>query len=249
MISESLLRDTFSYFKTYKDLEEVVQPSLPILYFGNLSNYEKSELKIVTVGKNPSDNEFRLKKTDPFSFVRFDKWEASKQNLIETLNPYFDDGKPLKKWFSSYEPILNSFDSSYYSSMYKNIALHTDLCSPLATDPTWSKLSKESQQKLYHGGGLKLWISLIAELQPDIMLISIPKGLFQSVVKTAGKEVIVFNDKINGEKRKSPYKVSEHEYVLSSSKKVRVIFGQAANKPFDTISNKHKLEIGKRCLQ
>ena len=32
-----------------------VAPHVPILYFGRLSEYEKSDLRIVTVGLNPSD--------------------------------------------------------------------------------------------------------------------------------------------------------------------------------------------------
>ena len=62
MISNELIKKTFDYYDKFKDYDVVVSPSLPILYFGDLASYEKSDLKIVTVGKNPSDNEFRLKK-------------------------------------------------------------------------------------------------------------------------------------------------------------------------------------------
>lgn len=59
-----MIEKTLEYFDTHKNNELVVKPSLPILYFGNLDAYRKSELKVITVGKNPSDNEFRLNKDD-----------------------------------------------------------------------------------------------------------------------------------------------------------------------------------------
>jgi hypothetical protein len=218
-----------------------------VLYFGDLAAYEKSGLKVVTVGKNPSDNEFRLKKTDSFSLIRFSNWDSTKNNLVESLNPYFED-KPLKQWFSCFEPILNGLSASYYQNSSKNIALHTDICSPLATSPTWSKLRKEMQANLFHEG-LVIWKELIEELQPDIILVSIPKTLFYSVFKSKGRVLVTFTHKKNGEIRKRPYTVELQEYLLKSKKKVKVVFGQAANKPFDTIDCQHKIKIGELCLK
>src|SRR5574344_529650 len=180
MISNNLIEKTLKYFDTHKNEKVVVKPSLPILYFGNLDAYRESKLKIITVGKNPSDNEFRLNKNDFFSFVRFSKWNEKSKNLILALNPYFES-EPLRKWFSCYEPILNGLSASYYSS-YNYTALHTDICSPLATNPTWSKLSKETQSALYEDG-FEIWKELIEELQPDIMFVSIPHAIFKSVFK------------------------------------------------------------------
>lgn len=247
MISDKLIKKTLKYFDTHKDEKVVVKPSLPILYFGNLDAYSKSKLKVVTVGKNPSDNEFRMNKNDSFSFVRFSEWDETAKNLISTLNPYFEN-KPLKKWFSCFEPILNGLSASYYKSNYNHTALHTDICSPLATNPTWSKLSKEIQSALYKEG-LEIWKELIEELQPDIMLVSIPRSLFKSVFKSSGNELVVFNNKKNGDSRKKPYRVEAFEYHLDTKKKVKVVFGQAANKPFDTISDQQKIKIGELCLK
>lgn len=247
MISSRLIEKTLKYFDTHKNDKVVVKPSLPILYFGNLDAYRKSELKVITVGKNPSDNEFRLNKNDSFSFVRFSEWKDDSRNLISALNPYFEN-KPLKQWFSCFEPILNGLSASYYKSNYNSTALHTDICSPLATNPTWSKLSKETQSVLYEEG-FEIWKELIEELQPDIMLVSIPRALFSSVFRSSGDELIVFNSKKNGEPRKKPYAVEVFEYELSTEKKVSVIFGQAANKPFDTIYDQQKIKIGELCLK
>lgn len=247
MISDKLIEKTLKYYDTHKNKNVVVKPSLPILYFGNIDAYRKSKLKVVTVGKNPSDNEFRLNKNDSFSFIRFSEWNEKSKNLITALNPYFED-KPLKQWFSCFEPILNGLSASYYNSTYNHTALHTDICSPLATNPTWSKLSKETQSALYEEG-FEIWKELIEELQPDIMFVSIPRALFRIVFKSSGNELVVFNNKKNGETRKKPYLVEMFVYELSTEKKVKVVFGQAANKPFDTIFHQQKIKIGELCLK
>ena len=247
MISKRLIKKTLEYFDKHRhNFDVVVKPSLPILYFGDLESYKKSELKIITVGKNPSNNEFRLKKNDNFSFVRFSEWDEDKKNLVESLNSYFDN-KPLKFWFSCFEPILNGLSASFYKNHHSNIALHTDICSPIATNPTWSKLSKEIQNELSEEG-LEIWKELIEELQPDILLVSIPTSIFKKVFGSKEEEFIVFDEKKNLKKRKKPYVVEMYKYVLDSQKKIIVLFGIAANRPFDTISDMQKERIGKKCL-
>ena len=90
---------------------------------------------------------------------------------------------------------------------------------------------------------------MIEELQPDIMLVSIPELLFKFFFTSEGKELYSFDDKLDGTKRKKDYKVYEYPYKLKSGKEVKIIFGQAANKPFDTISDKQKIKIGQLCLR
>ena len=244
MINQKLIDKTLEYFDRFSNESFVVKPSLPILYFGDLTAYLESPLKILTVGKNPSDNEFRLRKNDNYSFCRFKKWHTNDFNLIETLNPYFEN-EPLQ-WFSSFEPILNGTSSSYYKGNYENRVLHTDICSPISTNPTWSKLTNDQRNHLYKDG-LVIWKELIEELQPDVMFISVPLKLFNEVIPSIGKELITFNKKKDNTKRKKNYRVYIHEHYLKSEKRVKVIFGQAANKPFDTISNEQKYLIGELC--
>lgn len=246
MVRNDLVKKTFNYFDNFKEHEAVVTPSLPILYFGNLTSYKNSKHKILTVGKNPSDNEFRLKKSDSFSFVRFSNWNKNARNLIPTLNAYFDNN-PLKQWFSCFEPILNGLSASFYPDSYPNTAIHTDVCSPLATNPTWSNLAPKTQTILFKEG-FEIWQELIEDLQPDLMLVSIPKNLFKLVFKTKKvKELISFSKKKDGTPRKYPYLVDLYKYELNSGKKVNVVFGQAANKPFGTINNQQKFKIGELC--
>lgn len=242
MIEKKLIDKTIEYYNKYKDEQIVVNPSLPILYFGDLEAYKSSRIKVLTVGKNPSDNEFCLKKNENYSFVRFSRWDPCDNNLVETLNEYFRD-RPLNQWFSSFEPILNGFSCSYYNNVGKNVALHTDICSPLATFPTWSKLTTVQQNLLFEDGFV-IWKELINYLQPDFMLISVPNILFRNLDCNNEEKLISFDKKINGESRKKPYIVKKYEFVLNSGKISTIIFGQAANKPFDTISNEQKKEIG-----
>lgn len=247
MINEKLIQRTLAYYDKFKSENVVVTPSLPILYFGDLEGYKNSELKVITVGKNPSNNEFRVTKTEEYSFVRFPSWDENKRNLIDSLNPYFIIN-PLKQWFSCFEPILNGISASYYPAKRENIALHTDICSPLATNPTWSKLPKEKQKMLYEEGFF-IWKDLIEELQPDVMFVSVPRVLFKSIFSSNGKELLVFKEKKDGTMRKRVYTVESYKYILRNNKCVKVVFGQAANKPFDTISDKQKLIIGEKCLK
>lgn len=245
-LSKEIINKTLNYFDDFKIEECVVKPSFPILYFGDLNAYFQSEKKIITVGKNPSDNEFRNKKDEPFSFFRFPKWNKEERNLVESLNDYFET-QPLKKWFDSFEPILEGFQASYYRNKSKNIALHTDICSPLATNPTWSKLSRAKQTELSLQG-FEIWKDLINELEPDILLISIPRKLLEQICKKEEKKIIgTFYNKKNGEERNKPYLIEEYSYLLNNEKKVKVLFGAAANTPFGTISTEQKKQINKLC--
>ena len=249
MISKRLITATFQYFNSHRANPNVVTPSIPILYFGDEPAYRESEIKIVTVGKNPSDNEFRLNKNQNYDIhYRFPSWNPLTQNLQQSLNDYFKRN-PLKNWFSSFEPILNGASCSYYNGeLQKNIALHTDICSPLATNPTWSNLPTSDKNNLF-ANGVKIWWDLIEELQPDCMLVSVPKNLFSNVFGFkigSGTKLINFSTKKNGTQRK-PYNVEYFYYSLKSGKKIKIVFGPAANVPFGTISKDQKFQIGQLC--
>lgn len=245
MLSKTIIKDALNYYKKYQDLAYVVSPSLPILYFGNLSGYYKSKIKVLTVGKNPSVNEFRDSRSKCYSYFRFPNWRGD--NLIETLNLYFETN-PLSQWFSAFEPILNGMNCSFYKNRsFENSALHTDICSPLATFPTWSKLDIKSRTILFDEGH-KLWIHLVEELNPDIVLVSIPFNLFKRVFDSEISEIFRIELKKDGSKRKKPYMVLKTSYLLSSQKTAKIIFGQAANKPFDTIALAQKNLIGRTII-
>lgn len=242
MVNANLIKTVKQYFAEHKSQSFVVSPSIPILYFGDEVAYRKSKLKVITVGKNPSWNEF----FDPSNRLfyikyRFPNWDGS--NLTHVLNEYFIQ-KPLKQWFSSFEPILNGLKCSYYPNIqFQNIALHTDICSPIATQPTWSKLNL-SQQQLLFKQGVEIWWNLIEDLEPDLILVSIPRYLFlQNISNVLGDPIHIISHKGNSLIRKSPYIVFR-QYLNINNKSTKIVFGQAANKPFGTINNSEKLIMG-----
>ena len=67
-MNKNLLEKALYHFKQFEKEEYVVAPSLPILYFGDTNKYLKSKLKVITVGKNPSNVEFRLNSSEKYSF-------------------------------------------------------------------------------------------------------------------------------------------------------------------------------------
>ncbi|RLG52760.1 MAG: hypothetical protein DRO00_05145 [Thermoproteota archaeon] len=97
---------------------------------------------------------------------------------LAALNNYFRN-QPYRKWFNSYEAVLNGLNCSYYGDR-ANTSLHTDLCSPLSTDPTWSKLAKEQKEKL-ELDGIKLWHDLVEFLLPDVIIISVAQKYLESI--------------------------------------------------------------------
>lgn len=152
----------------------VLTPSIPVLYFGNREAYEDSPRKVVTVGHNPSGVEF----PDEEGPNRFETTRGERpfpRSYLDDLNGYFERN-PYRNWFQHYEEVLNGLEASYYSDgvregkeVIENRALHTDLHSPLATDPTWSGLNSK-QQRVLAEEGERLWLGLIDLLEPDLIL-------------------------------------------------------------------------------
>jgi hypothetical protein len=167
------------------EAEFIVEPSMPILFFGNSSKYQTSPRRIITVGKNPSHKEFPP--DDPFQRFRggddliveyFSAHGAGDffQRYLATLDRYFErhsigNCSAYSSWFGSFEALLGGVGCSFYSGG-KNVSLHTDLFSPLATKPTWSKL-QPTQRALLEPDGKALWHRLVQELSPHIVLVSL----------------------------------------------------------------------------
>lgn len=242
----TLLNQTLEYYQNIQDKEYVLNPAIPILYLGDVNAYLTSTIKIVTVGKNPSFIEFCRLESQSYSFFRFPEWE-SKHNLSQALNSYFDN-KPYECWFNSYEAILNGIDASYYTnSCSQNRAIHTDICSPIPTNPTWSKLPTDVQESLFTQG-FKYWQKLIKILQPDIILLSITSRYLEYLNLTNKTEFKRFKRKTDGSYRKKHYIVYQYNYSLNNDKTAKVFFGQAAQKPFGTLSDSFKIELGQKIL-
>ena len=218
----------------------VVNPSVPILFFGDSQKYVASSLKAVTVGLNPSKEEFPDNK-----FLRFPDVESIYQEVLEgkhldkylgALNNYFRENP--YDWFDySFESILNGMGASYYDS-YENVVLHTDLCSPLATDPTWSKLPSGVRVGLEEDGN-RLWHALIRRLDPDVVIISVKEDYLRRIRNVNGWKTVYRID------RENPYFVKMGSMMMES-KISRIFFGRAAQRPFGTVSKEDKKLIGQK---
>lgn len=224
----------------------VVRPSMPILYFGDREAYENSPLRIVTAGLNPSLAEFPIESP----WLRFPGAAAlpadgsmtapERDKYLAALDEYFRVA-PYRKWFDrSFEPILNGCGASYYES--KNVALHTDLLSPVATNPTWSRLSESAQIK--HAGGRDLWTFLMRALRPHVIIVSVARKYLHSM----GHVPLDEWPELFRIERENPFVVRE---ILSDfdGSEVLVAFGRAAELPFGTVSTAGKHEIGKQIFE
>lgn len=211
--------------------------TLPIHWFGNRPAYEASPLRVVTVGLNPSDREFRPNDATAVSKdFRFPDYDGTEKGLERALNNYFKRN-PYNAWFKgSFSAVLHSFDASFYEGA-KNTAIHTDICSPWATIPTWSKLPLHEQQEL-EAEGHALWKKLILELQPDVILFSSSPGHEQKVdfpspdiewkcVDVGAKRpLMVRRFKINGKVAQVLFQVQGRKPFLQTSREQKLRFNQ-----------------------
>lgn len=174
-----LLSKAYSEFEKIKNLPCVsaAHAHFPIVWFGDLDAYFQSEIRVVTVGRNPSFHEF----TEPRFFyeengllrriTNIDWGGSRRKNVYEAFNRYFYHN-PFD-WFKNFERIFkwHNFGISYegqIGSTMKNTAIHIDFSSPVATNPTFSSLGTLTQSSLQSN----LFIDLITSLQPDLVLFS-----------------------------------------------------------------------------
>lgn len=219
--------------------DAVVDPAVPVLYFGDRDAYFSSPWRVITVGLNPSRAEFP--RDDPFQRFPLARGLAEgNDDYLAALDTYFKTD-PYKSWFSSYESLLNGLDASYYPGA-RSTALQTDLCSPVATDPTWTKLSRETRETLISDGAV-LWHELVRELRPDAIIVSIARAHLARIQFDAGEPFEI--SRLEEEGRSRPY-VTEGRWLDIDGHRSLMVFGQAAHHPFGLVSNMAKLGIGGR---
>ena len=225
-------------------LGSAVTPAVPILFFGDVDAYLGSRLRVVTVGLNPSSREFPA--DDPFQ--RFPLAEgihrADLGRYLDALSGYFR-AVPYAGWFGAWEPLLNGADASYYPGA-ASTALHTDICSPVATDPTWSRLD-EGHRRALMADGVPLWHELLMLLGPDLVLVSVARRHLERVsFEALGRRwepIHTFNNKLNGAPRKRPYRAEARRYAIGEEVSL-VVFCPASQKPLGSISLDQSRELG-----
>jgi len=174
-------------FKSKKDLPFVVKDSIPVVYFGDLDAYLKSSLKVITIGLNPSLQEFKsvdkFGVTQPLSNPRFNtdinfNSVDCVMHLKSTLNNYFKNNP--YKWFNKYEKLLNAIErpDNHVSCSYYSNAIHVDVYSAIATNPTWGGLSESQKNQVKN---TYLFKQLLDYLSPDRILISVNMQIFNAL--------------------------------------------------------------------
>ncbi len=217
-------------------------PSVPILYFGALDEYLRSEVKAITVGLNPSHVEFPA--NEPW--LRFpDAAQLSLEAMghsdgvttyLDALGRYFSEA-PYRRWFDgSFEPLLEGLGCSYYGGEL-GTALHTDIASPVSTNPTWSRLG---ERRALHGGGPALWRDLVDVLAPDVIFISVAR---RHLGELTPRPVDQWDELVRVE-RERPF-VVRATTVIAGGREALVVFGRAVNLPFGSVSFADRRMIGR----
>ena len=225
-----------------------VNPSFPILYFGDLHAYLASEIRVLTVGLNPSRKEFPQE--SPFN--RFPKAEDvtmdQPDRYLEALSAYFRT-HPYGNWFNGFEHMLNGMEASYYEGQ-PSAALHTDICSPVATDPTWSGLDSAVQKSLERGGG-PLWHRLLEALLPQIVVLSVAcRHLSRVEFKPLSdwRVLHTFSRRKDGNRRKYPQRVNARWCEISAVPSL-LIHIPTAQTPLGKLSDNLKSQAGTIALE
>ena len=249
ILSEKLLSESIDYYNELKSLDCVVKNSMPIVFFGDIDNYIKQDYRIITAALNPSDIEFLNNKNDNYSCKhRFPDYNNTTVSLEKSCKNYFKNN-PYNKWFgqdnAGFKPLLNGMGYCYYPNS-KNLkaVLHTDLCSPIATNPTWSKLTKNEKNRLQIKGFV-LWKKLIIELKPNLIILSVKKAYIESIYSSPifnFKKVDYPIDPVYSKNNRFRYEIIHYQGSIDTFK-TNLLWGSAQNTPFQPFKN--KIEIGK----
>jgi|tagenome__1003787_1003787.scaffolds.fasta_scaffold20986244_2 hypothetical protein len=222
----------------------VVTPaSRPIAWFGDTSAYAASALRIVTAGLNPSQVEYPAGQPDR-RFPGSTGVERACDSYVASLNDYFRVD-PYWRWFNTYRPLLEGLQASFEGTFGTSSAVHTDLCSPVPTSPTWSRLPATVQAAL-SVNGVRLWHELVELLQPDVVLLSLARHHLSRISFPA-------MDTDWGEwfaipQPAKPYVVLRRLYEVGG-RPVLFVWGRAANTPFGSLSYAARRQLGARILE
>lgn len=234
---------------------------MPILYFGDINAYSKSACRIITVGKNPSHSEFpagnafhRFPKASHFSCTS----RPVGPSYFSALNDYFRNtlsGSPTAywNWFKGFDAVLSGFNAGYGypGSFPKNTAIHTDLLSPVATDPVWTKVGVAHQNPLIVPG-VPIWSDFLDCLEPHIVILSFGSTYLQHMPAHLGSlktlkgwsSVHHVRHTLGGALRRSPLVIWHTTASLANGHRVNFIFAVGAQTPFGNIGAQQAASIG-----
>jgi hypothetical protein len=253
MTIEELAKEALELYlrKDIQNLDCVIKGVIPILYFGDYKAYRDSKIKIITIGLNPSLAEFPNKGFSRFPLAQHLRGRTDDTSIdlyLDSLNAYFTPrADPYENWFKTFYPLLEGLNAGFIPGK-ENTALHTDLCTPIATNPTWGPLDQNSRDVLKEPGNA-LWHKLIGILKPDILLFSSNRSYLCDITfphKTGWKTIHEIPLKDDGTPRKTPYTIQQQTYGVDGNN-CHLFYGSPGNvKPFAGISDVEKLCAGKK---
>lgn len=244
VLEASFYRDCWTHWHEMSNHGFVINDKIPVPYFGNIRSYMRAPTRVITLGLNPNREVFECTR----STVRLTP-AITEQRLSRYFVERVDTGR-WPGWFSNYEAILNGMGHSYLSDECG--AIHVDLCSPIATNPTWSKLALQ-QKHLLRERGRKLFDRLYQMLEPDIIIVSVAK---REVAHHWGnpfdppwQSLPLAPLKAGGTKQGGSYDL---RYRLGDGRgrtTCMVVFGTAARKPFGRLTAERQHAVGKSIIQ
>jgi hypothetical protein len=265
-----LLSECMTHFKKSQNLSIVKNVTaddgivIPIPWFGDSDAFFDSKLKIVTVGLNPSGIEFRKSKDKREKYIngkwqkRFsiDETQHSANQLKKVLDSYFD-ANPYMDWFDNFESVLKGANASYFKNEKTHTALHLDLCSPIATKPTWSKLGSQNKkepktssirkQEIYEKSkltveGQSLFNYTLKMLAPDIVIFGIGRDHRKLHFDFLNDGNLTACDPVLCENPKKNFRIAFKEIC---EKQTLFVNGSANVVPFGNFDTKQKTKCGK----
>jgi len=225
----------------------------PIAYFGDFAAFLDSSPRVLTVGLNPSHREFGDKKGERFpDTVHVDRSLSTDPTWLNSvyardLDSYFYSGRnPYRGWFDpSFMAVLQGLEVSFYpgDSQVYGQALHSDLYSPIATNPTWSRLPPVGalRARLFDAGP-QLWNLFVEILQPDIIVASMQRNGVQQL----GLNIIGATTMLTSvTEKKGRTCASVQPFSLKTGKQGLLMTGGAGRKPMNAFRPEDRVRIGK----
>lgn len=161
----------------------------------------------------------------------------------DSLSAYFRTA-PYRSWFGAFESLLNGARTSYYGGKLST-ALHTDICSPVATDPTWSRLDDAARRILEADGG-SLWHELLVPLRPHVVVLWVARRHLSRIqFRPLSKWDVLhrFDRRADGTPRRQPYEIWARWHEVDDAPAL-FAFGPAAQMPLGQLSAGDKRRAG-----
>lgn len=151
---------------------------------------------------------------------------------------------PYREWFGNFEPLLNGMGASYYDDG-TSTTLHTDICAPVATDPTWSRLSDADRAALATGS-IRLWHESPKALRPQVVVLSVAKRHHHPIefdARGPWAPIHRSDRTADGAPRKRPYEATGCWHDIGGTPSL-FVFCSASQTPLGSISNHHRHQLG-----